>query len=167
MAIAEYQKALDLQPRHAPLATMVGNLYLEKGDFEAARKYYNQALSADPDFAVAYANLAWVDAQEGKNLDVALGMAQKAKSLMPESPSITDTLGWVMYKRGSYDSAVLLLKECVQKSPDTARFRFHLGMTLVAAGQKAQGKQELEGALHLNLKNSDAQEARQVLAQVN
>ena len=126
-AIAQYQKALDLQPKHAPLATMVGNLYLEAGDLETARKYYEQALSADPNFPVANANMAWVDAQEGKNLDVALGRAQKAKSLMPEVPSITDTLGWVMYKRGSYSSAVPILQECVQKSPDSAKFRYPSG----------------------------------------
>ncbi|MGB2662389.1 MAG: tetratricopeptide repeat protein [Candidatus Acidiferrum sp.] len=166
-AVAQYQKALDLQPSHAPLATMIGNFYLEKGDLETARKYYNQALSGDPNFAIAIANMAWIDAQEGKNLDTALGMAQKARSLMPESPSITDTLGWVMYKRGSYDSAIPLLKECVQKSPDSARFHYHLGMTLVAAGQKTQGKQQLEGALRLNLENSDAQQARSVLAQAD
>ena len=59
-------------------------MYLEKNDLETARKYYARALEVDPNFAVANANMAWVDAQEGKDLDVALGMAQKAKSLMPE-----------------------------------------------------------------------------------
>jgi len=151
LAIARYQKSLDLQPKFAPLATMIGNLYLNKGNLETARKYYNQALDADPNFAIANANMAWVDAQEGKDLDVALGMAQKAKSQMPEVPSITDTLGWVMYKRGRYNSAVLLLQECVQKSPDSAKFRFHLGMTLLAAGQKAKGKEQLQTALRMNL----------------
>jgi Tfp pilus assembly protein PilF len=166
-AIAQYQKALDLQAKHAPLATLVGNLYLEEGDLETARKYYNQALSADPNFPIAIANIAWVDAQEGKNLDVALGMAQKAKSLMPEMPSITDTLGWVMYKRGSYESAVPLLQECVQKSPDSAKFRYHLGMTLLAAGQKAKGKVQLETALRMNLDTPDSQQARLALGGAN
>ena len=166
-AIAQYQKALDLQPKYAPLATMVGNLYLEEGDLETARKYYEQALSVAPNFPIAIANIAWVDAQEDKNLDIALGMAQKAKSLMPEMPSITDTLGWVMYKRGSYDSAVPLLQECVQKSPDSAKFRFHLGMTLLAAGQKAKGKVQLETAMRMNLDTPDAQQARLALGGAN
>jgi predicted Zn-dependent protease len=104
--------------------------------------------------------MAWVDAQEGKNLDIALGMAQKAKSLMPESPSITDTLGWVMYKRGSYESALPLLRDCVQKSPESARYHYHLGMTLIASGQKTQGRQQLEMAMHMNLDSPDAQQAR-------
>jgi tetratricopeptide (TPR) repeat protein len=167
LAIARYQKALDLQPKFAPLATMIGNLYLDNGDMESARKYYAQALASDPNFAVAMANTAWVDAQEGKDLDVALGMAEKAKSLEPDVPTITDTLAWVMYKRGNYANAVPLLQECVQKSPDSAQFHYHFGMTLLASGQKAKGKEQLEAALRLNLNSANTQQARQALAQTN
>jgi Tfp pilus assembly protein PilF len=76
-------------------------------------------------------------------------------------------LGWVMYKRGSYDSAVPLLQECVQKSPESATFRFHLGMTLLAAGQKAKGKEQLETALRMNLDTPDSQQARLALGGAN
>jgi len=167
LAIARYQKALDLQPKLAPLATMIGNIYLDKGDMETARKYYSEALASDPNFAVAMANTAWVDAQEGKDLDVALGMAEKAKSLEPDVATITDTLAWVMYKRGNYANAMPLLQECVHKSPDTAQFHYHLGMTLLAAGQKAKGREQLEAALRLNLSTANTQQARQALDQAN
>jgi tetratricopeptide (TPR) repeat protein len=162
-----YQKALDLQPKIAPLATMVGNFYLNKGDLETARKYFAQALEADPNFAIANANLAWVDAEEDKNLDIALGRAQKAKSLMPESPSVTDTLAWILYKKGNYASAVPLLQECVQKSPDSPEFRYHLGMTLMAAGQKSKGREQLEFALRMNLGGFDAKQAQLALHQAD
>lgn len=169
LAIAQYQRVLDAQPRSALLATMVGNLYLEKGDLETARKYYARAIEVDPNFAVALANTAWTYAQEGKNLDVALGMAQKAKSLMPERPySITDTLAWVMYKRGNFAEAIPMLRECVQKSPESGEFHYHLGMSLMAAGQKAEGRKELETALRMKLNNdADVQQASQALAQLN
>lgn len=167
LAIADYQKALEREPRSAALATMIGNLYLDKGDLGTAQQYYARALDADPNFAIALANTAWVYAQEDKNLDVALGMAQKAKSLMPDVPSITDTLGWVMYKRGNYESAVPLLEECVQKSQDSAKFRLHLGLTLLKAGQKTKAKQQLQAALHMNLDAMDAQEAHQALTEMN
>jgi len=156
-----------LQPTSAPLATLVGNLYLDKGDLETARQYYARALEADPNFAIANANMAWIDAQEGKDLDVALAMAQKAKSTMPEPPAITDTLAWVMYKRGNYAGAVPLLQECVQKSPDSAEFHYHLGMTLLAIGQQGKGKEQLEAAVRMRLDPADAQQAQQSLAKVN
>jgi len=166
-AIAEYQKALEIQPKFAALCAMIGNLYLDR-DLETARKYYQKALDVDPNFAVALANMAWVDALEGKDLDVALGMAQKAKSQMPELPSITDTLAWVMYKKGNYSGAVPLLEEAVKKAPASAEYRYHLGMTLVAAGQKDKGKGQLQAALQMKqLKAADAEQARQALAQAN
>jgi tetratricopeptide (TPR) repeat protein len=86
---------------------------------------------------------------------------------MPELPSITDTLGWVMYKRGNYEAAVPLFQECIKNTPDSAQFRYHLGMTLMASGQKAKGKEQLQTALRLNLNPADAQQARGVLSQVN
>jgi tetratricopeptide (TPR) repeat protein len=167
LAIQRYQKALELQPKLAPLATMIGNLYLNKKDLGMARKYYAQALEADPSFAVANANMAWVDVQQGSNLDVALSRAQKAKSLMPDAPSVSDTLAWVMYKRGNYAAAMPLLQECVQKSPDSSQFHYHLGLTLIAAGQKAKGREQLESALRLKLDNADALQAQQLLAAAN
>jgi tetratricopeptide (TPR) repeat protein len=167
LAITRFQKALELQPRFPELATTIGNLYLEKGDLETARKYYAQALASDPNFAPAVANTAWVDAQENKDLDVALSMAQKAKSLEPEVPSITDTLAWVMYKRGNYASAMPLFREAIQKSPNSAEYHFHLGMNLLASGQKETGKKELEAALRLKPDSTSEQQVRQALAQLN
>jgi len=167
-AIGQYEKALKLQPKSASLVTMVGNLYLEKGDLETARKYFARALEADPNFAVANANMAWVDAQEGKDLDVALGLAQKAKSLMPEAPSISDTLAWVMYKKGNYSGAIPLLQDCVKKSPDSAQYHYHLGLALMAAGQKESGKTQLQAALRMNkLGAADKEQAQQALGQPN
>jgi tetratricopeptide (TPR) repeat protein len=167
LAIARYQKALDLQPKFPALATIIGNLYLNKGDLETARKYFAQALASNSNFAPAIANTAWVDAQEDKDLDIALGMAQKAKSLEPEVPSITDTLAWVMYKRGNYAGAMPLLREAIEKVPDSGEFHYHLGMTLVASGQKMKGKEELEAALHLKLDSANEQQVRQALALLN
>ena len=167
LALARYQEALALQPRMAPLATMVGSLYLDKGDIVAARKYFAQALAADPNFALANADMAWVDAQEGRDLDAALGMAQKAKSLMPNLTSVTDTLGWVMYKQGRYPPAIPLFEQCVQKSPESAQFRYHLGMTLMADGQKLKGRDQLLTALRMKLDGVEAEEARQALSQAN
>jgi len=167
-AIAQFRKALDLQPKSAPLNTFVGNLCLEKNDLETARQYYARALEADPNFAVANANMAWVDAQEGRDLDVALGMAQKAKSLMPEVSSITDTLAWVMYKRGNYAGAIPLLQDCLRKHPDSAQYHFHLGLALMALGKKESSKTQLQAALQANkLTAADKEQAELALKQSN
>jgi tetratricopeptide (TPR) repeat protein len=167
-ALGEYQKALELQPKSAPLITLVGNVYLEKDDLETARKYFTRALEADPNFPAANANLAWVDAQEGKDLDVALGLAQKAKSLNPDDSAISDVLGWVMYKKGNYTGAIPLHRDCVRKRPDSAQYRYHLGLDLIAAGQREPGSEQLQAALQMNnLRAADRELAKQALRQTN
>src|ERR1700739_2264947 len=167
-AIGQYQKALELQPKSAALITKVGNLYLDRGDLETARKYFARALEADPNFAVANANMAWVDRQEGKDLGVGLGLAPKAKSLMPEVPSVSDTLAWVMYKKKNYSGAIPLLQDCVKKNPDSAQYHYHLGLALMATGQKDSGKTHLQTALRMNkLTTADKEQAQQALGPPN
>ena len=167
-AIGQYQKAVELQPKSAPLVTMVGNLYLEKGDLETAGTYYARALEVDPNFPVANANMAWVYAEEGKNLDVALGMAQKATAMLPDVPAISDTLAWVLFKKGNYSGAIPLLDACVKKVPDSAQFHYHLGVALLAAGQKPTGRAHLQAALQMNkLARPDKEQAQQALMRAN
>jgi len=57
-----------------------GRAWLESmGKPEEARKRYEAALSLDPTAAIAANNLAWMTAETGGNLDVALQLAQTAK----------------------------------------------------------------------------------------
>jgi len=166
-AIGQYQKALGLQPRSALLLTLLGNMYLEKDELDEAGKYFAKALEADANYAPANANLAWVHAQQGKDLDVALGLAQKAKSLNPDDSAISD-VGWVMYKKGNYSGAIPLHRDCVKKTPDSAQYHYHLGLDLIAAGQKEPGSEQLQAALKMNkLRAADQEQAKHALAQEN
>ncbi|HVN18129.1 MAG TPA: tetratricopeptide repeat protein [Dongiaceae bacterium] len=166
-AIQQYESALALQPRFVPLITFLGNLYMDNGDFGTAKKYFERALEIKPDFPIAAGNLAWIYAQQGANLDVALELARRAKQQLPSTNSITDTLGWVEYKRGQYTAAVPLLQECVAKDPVSSIYRYHLGMALLADGKTEKGRQQLQAALRLELKGKDGEEARATLASLN
>ncbi len=167
VAIARYEKALSLQPKLVPLLTLIGNLYLEdKVNLDTARKYYERAVAIDPNFAPALGNLAYVQAKQGADLNVALSLAQKAKQLSPDTDAITDILGWVEYLRGSRGEILPMFKECVQKDPERAVYRYHLGMALLASGDKREAKSELEAALRLKLSSDDAQHARETLAHI-
>jgi Flp pilus assembly protein TadD len=73
----------------------------------------------------------------------------------------------VYYKKGNYSGAVPLLQECVEKAPDRASYRYHLGMVLLADGEKQRARLQLEAALRLKLAGNDAQQARQALAQAD
>ena len=166
-AIKRYEKALSLQPKFVPLLATLGNLYLERRDLATARHYYESALAIDPNFALAASNLAWLSTEDGGNLDVALTLAQKAKQTMPEVPSITDTLGWVQYKKGNYSLSVPLFQQCVDSSPENGLYHYHLGLALLATGQTTQAKEQLQAALRLNLRANEQQEVLQTLSHMN
>jgi tetratricopeptide (TPR) repeat protein len=164
-AIQAYEQAIALGPPSAPLVAVIGNVYMAEGDMPKAISEFQRALSIDPNFAVAANNLAWIYAEQGQNLDIALGLAQKAKSEQPDIPSFSDTLAWVMFRRGEYAGALPLLQDCVKRAPDSAQFHYHLGMVLVADGQKAEGKAQLQAALQMKLDSADAEQARKALSQ--
>jgi len=72
-----------------------------------------------------------------------------------------------MYKRGDYAGAMPLLEECVRKAPDSAEYHYHLGMNLLASGEKVTGKRELEAALRLKPDSTSEVQIREALTQVN
>jgi len=164
-AIQAYQQGMAVGSPSAQIATAIGSIYMEEGNLSKASAEFQQALSIDPNFFVAANNLAWIYAEQNQNLDVALGLAQRAKAQRPDVPSFADTLAWVMFRKGNYTGAIPLLKDCVMKDPSSAQFLYHLGMVLVADGQKTEGKAKLQAALQKNLDGQDAEQARKTLTQ--
>ncbi len=166
-AIKEYEAALAQQPKSAFLETAVANLYSNLGKPDLAKRHYQAALAIDPNYGPAAGNLAWLEAQNGENIDVALSLAEKAKQALPDPAPITDTLAWIQYRKGVYASAVPLFEECVKKAPSSPVYHYHLGLALLASGQKGEGRAQLEAALRLNLSGDDAKKAREALGQQN
>ena len=166
-AIQAYEQALALQPKAAALHTIVGGLYERQKNDQMAQKHYERAIAIDPNYALAANNLAWMYARDGGNLDVALGLAQKAKELQPDLVNATDTLGWIQYKKGLYVAAVPLFQDCVAKAPGSAVYQYHLGLALMASGDKEKGKVHLQSALRMKLDGDDADRARQALSSAN
>lgn len=164
-AVQAYEQGAQLSPSSAPILTKIGDLYLNEGNLAKAAEQYQRALNIDPTFAIAANNLAWVYAEQGQNLDVALGLAQKAKAQSPGVPSFSDTLAWVMFRKGDYAGAIPLLQDCVKRVPESAEFHYHLGMVLVSDGQKTAGKAQLQAALNMKLDTQEAEQARKALAQ--
>ena len=96
-----------------------------------------------------------------------MSLAQDAKQQLPKLPSVSDTLGWIYYLKGNSRNALPLLRECVQNVPDSAIYRYHLGMAELADGDKRNARSELEAALKFKLTGDDAARARQTLEQMN
>jgi Flp pilus assembly protein TadD len=167
-ALGVYQKALAAVPNSPTVMGAIGNIYLVKNDVKSAQQYYEKANSLAPHDPLLQNNLAWVYALEGQNLDQALSLATQARQTAPDLISVNDTLGWIQYKKGNYPIAVGILSEVVEKMPQSAEYRYHLGMALSGAGQKDKAKEELSKALQLAppLNRDDAKQAQDALAKL-
>src|SRR4029077_15900776 len=80
------------------------------------------------------------------DVDKAYKLARKARDLRSD-PSITDTLGWVLYKKGDYQQAQTLLQESAGKLPQNSDVQFHLGMASYMMGQADTARAAFQQAL--------------------
>jgi len=103
-------------------------------------------LKLDPENVQALNNLAYIKAEEGLDLDQALGLVQRAILHAPNDPNISDTLGLIYIRKKLTTQAVVLLQGLVTRVPDNAAYRLHLAMALYDKGEKMQAKKELEAA---------------------
>ena len=87
-------------------------------------------------------------AEEGRDLDTALGYAQSARKKQPESPNIADTLGWVYYKMGNIVLAREQVQFAVSKQPDNGAFLYHLAMIYKENKQLPEAQSVLKKALN-------------------
>ena len=159
-AIATAKQGVNDNPRNADLYVLLGRFYESKSDSEQAETAYQSALNLNPQHPLASNNLAKLMLRTGGNLDVALSLAQTARRGMPNSPAVADTLAWVSYQKGAYQSAIGLLQEALSlqdkvRAPDNPDIHYHLGMAYAKNGQTALARQQLERALKLNPNASD------------
>jgi len=165
-AQVQYEKAATMQDSSRSYALFrVGQIYERKGEFTKARVSYENSIAADPDNVVAKNNLAWLYAEHGGNMDVALKLAEEAREKAPNDAGIGDTLGWIYVKKGSYEAAVENLKYSAGKEPNNPAYLYHLGMAYYKMGRHAEARKELEAALKMP-NFGDAAGARQILEQI-
>ncbi len=161
--IQEYEAARAKFPEYLPTYILLAQVYEYVGQIDRARETYQAALKVDANSFQATSNLARLYADHGGSLSDALELAQKAKAEQPEDAGVNDTLGWVYYKQGLYRSAVPALEAAVAKSPQIAKFQFHLGMAYLAAGRSGQAQASLRAALQMGLSEADARSAQEAL----
>ena len=149
--IDTYKAALEAQPDSAQLHQFLAVLYEMSGNSDLAIQHYDHAIELDAGLGQAKNNLAYLLAEQERDLDRALDLAQDAKALMPDNPNASDTLGWVLFKRGMYSASVGYLKEAVAhtsiEEPSRGLILDHLAQAYEADNQGAKAIEVLEQML--------------------
>lgn len=128
-AVEVLDQGLKLFPGNSELLFEKGSALDRLGRTKAAMAVMRQVIAADPDHAEALNYVAYNLVEQGRDLEEALKLAQRAVSLKPAG-HIQDTLGWIYYRLGRYDDARKALEAAVKLIPDDAVILEHLGDVL-------------------------------------
>jgi tetratricopeptide (TPR) repeat protein len=145
-ALQKLNEVIQKNPNNAGAYATRGMLYETQGKTEDAKTNYRRALDLDANSDVAANNLAYMLAEEGKDLESALAWAQGVKRRNPESPAIADTLGWVYYKYGNYTLARDQMLFAISKDANNPTFYYHLGMIYKELKQTREAAEALRKA---------------------
>jgi tetratricopeptide (TPR) repeat protein len=126
--------------------------------------HYRKVVETDSHNAQALNNLAYLLLEHANNPDEALKYAQKAAELQPEDAYVSDTLGWVFYRKGSYDMAIKHLESAL-RAQNLVIPKYHLAMAYAKTGDLVRGRALLRTALKMNPNLPEAKEARELLEQ--
>ena len=99
----------------------------------------------------------------GKDLDQAMTLVQRAKQQAPNNDDITDTMGLIYVKKKLTDNAVTLFTDLVKKQPKNALYHYHLGMAQLQKGNRATARQSLQTALQLKPAKQDEARIRELM----
>ena len=164
-AIANYQRALQNNPRDVRIYIYLSTLLESRGEWQQAEDACQKALQIQPDYAPAANDLAYLMLEHGGNVNVALSLAQTARRGLPDLPNTADTLGWAYYTQGVYNAAIDLLREAVKGNPQSPTYHYHLGMAYWRANNYPMARKQLEYTLHLSPNYSEASEIKKVLSE--
>ena len=112
---------LDAYERHARGRRFF--LQLEKGSFDQARQFYEQAIGADSGYAPALAGLAAVHAMrftfttDPQELEAAVGYARRAIAADPELAEPRVWLGYALLRQGKFDEGLEQERKAMELDP--------------------------------------------------
>ncbi|HTS18291.1 MAG TPA: tetratricopeptide repeat protein [Verrucomicrobiae bacterium] len=125
------------------------------GDADKAVTLFRKCLELDPEDPIAANYLGYMWAEKGTNLQEALGLIQKAVKLDPKNGAYLDSLGWVLFKLGRNDEALVQMRRAVALMKDDAVVLDHLAEVLLKAGKTDEAINILSEAHKIEPNNKD------------
>lgn len=144
------REGLKQSPEHIDLIYRLGVLLDQQGDKAACIAEMQRILRIEPEHADALNYIGYSYAEQGIRLDEALKLVQKALEIKPESGYIIDSLGWVYFQKGLYETAIQHLQRAAELEPNDPTIHEHLGDAYFRKRLYAEALERYEKALSLS-----------------
>ena len=134
------------KPRDWQVRDVLGDYYLSvPKSLPQAVSEFRQVIAVAPNDILALNNLAWALNRLGN--PKAAAIAERAYHLAPQSPNVSDTLGWILARQGRSTAALPYLEHATQLSPQDPDMAYHYAYALAKAGQRTKARAVLTRAL--------------------
>lgn len=147
-----------------PDRVLLAQLHVQDGNDARAIELLDSVVAERSDLPGARNDLAFLLARQGRDLERALGLAQEARTALPQSPEVADTLGYVYLRRNLPEAAVDQFEVAIELakagSVEWATSQYHLGLALRALGRGDEARQAFERALASTAPFPEADAAR-------
>ena len=154
-ALADLNKALQLDPNSAPALIERASIYQARDDFDRAIADYDRTLRFNQNLGEAYGGRA--SAYQGKgDLDRALADFGEAVRLDPASASLRVHRGAVYEAKGDYDRAIADYDAALERDPNMASVHNSRGLAYLAKSDFDRALADFSAAIELDPKLTDA-----------
>ena len=149
MALKSLQAGLSQIPDSKDLSYSLGLLQAQLRDVTAAEAAFRKVLSLQPDNPAALNALGYTLTDLTDRHTEALEYIQRAYELEPDDVAIIDSMGWVMYRLGRNQEALVYLRKAFAQDQN-AEIGAHLGEVLWVSGQQEEAKEVFEQARQID-----------------
>lgn len=150
--LEQYNRALSYRPDDEGMILGRGELLLSSGKLDEAIEVYEDAVKRWPKSALSLNSLGYTLADRTERYEEAEQLIRRAIAIDPDSPAIIDSLGWVLYKLGRHEAALVELKRAYEQFDDQ-EVAAHIVEVLAEIGRREEA---LELLLKAELKDPDS-----------
>ncbi len=101
----EITRAIDMAPHYGAAKALQGGMYLETKNYDAATKYFQEAMEDDPALGGAYVGMAVVLIDE-RRFQAALPLLDRAEGLLPGAWFVHFAKAWSQLELGNTEAAL-------------------------------------------------------------
>ena len=133
---------LKKHPKDSQFMAYLGDTELDRKNWDAAMRHYDNVLAIDP-VNVGTLNNAALALMQRKD-PKALEYVQRALAIQPNRPEVLDTLSQVYVSRKEYAPAIAALRQAIGRATDPAPLQLSLVQVYVTSGDPASAIGELQ-----------------------